>query len=147
MPSPWYEAVLLVTALPITLSVPKLLRPPPMLALLLFLTAVLAALTVPGRGKRRWQTGVEFPVRRRFAQEQRTLAGLSAGQPTRATARPTTERLLGAFKEITLTVLHSPQHTLRHLPALTPLQQQILALLDLSPDLSHRLTLDSPPPP
>jgi len=92
-------------------------------------------------------TLVEFPVRRRLAQEQRTLAGLYAGQPTRATARPTTERLLAAFKEITLTILPTPQHTLRHLPALTPLQQQILALLDLPPDLYHRLTLVSPQPP
>jgi len=92
-------------------------------------------------------TLVEFQVRRRLAQEQRTLAGLSAGQPTRATARPTTERLLAAFKEITLTVLHTPQHTLRHLPSLTPLQQQILSLLDLPPDLYHRLTLVSPQPP
>ncbi|MCA1599284.1 MAG: IS1634 family transposase, partial [Chloroflexi bacterium] len=54
-------------------------------------------------------TLVEYQVRRRLAQEQRTLAGLYAGQPTRATARPTTERLLGAFKEITLTVLATPQ--------------------------------------
>ncbi len=92
-------------------------------------------------------TLVEFQVRRRLAQEQRTLAGLYAGQPTRATARPTTERLLAAFKEIALTVLHTPQHTLRHLPSLTPLQQQILALLDLPPDLYHRLTLVSPQPP
>jgi len=92
-------------------------------------------------------TLVEFQVRRRLSQTQGVLAGLYAGQPTRATARPTTERLLGAFKEITLTVLHTPQHILRHLPSLTPLQQQILALLDLPPDLYHRLTLVSPQPP
>jgi len=92
-------------------------------------------------------TLVEYQVRRRLAQEQRALAGLYAGQPTRATARPTTERLLAAFKEITLTVLATPQHTLRHLPPLTALQQQILALLDLPADLFHRLTLDSPQPP
>jgi len=118
-----------------------------MLALLLFLTAVLAALTVPGRGKRRWQTGVEFPVRRRLAQTQGTLAGLSAGQPTRATARPTTERGFGRLQGDHPHRPAPPQHTLRHLPALTPLQQQILALLDLSPDLSHRLTPVSPQPP
>jgi transposase len=92
-------------------------------------------------------TLVEYQVRRRLAQEQRALAGLYAGQPTRATPRPTTERLLGAFKEITLTVLHTSQHTLRHLPPLTALQQEILALLDLPTDRYHRLTLDSAQPP
>jgi transposase len=92
-------------------------------------------------------TLVEYQVRRRLAQEQRSLVGLYAGQPTRATARPTTERLLGAFKEITLTVLATPPLTLRHLPPLTTLQQEILAVLDLPADLYHRLTLDSPQPP
>jgi transposase len=92
-------------------------------------------------------TLVEYQVRRRLAQEQRALAGLYAGQPTRATTRPTTERLLGAFKEITLTVLAAPQLALRHLPPLTSLQQEILALLDLPADLYHRLTLDSAQPP
>ncbi len=92
-------------------------------------------------------TLVEYQVRRGLAQCQGTLQGLSAGQPTRATARPTAERLLGAFKEITLTVLATPQHTLRHLPPLTGLQQQVLALLDLPPDVYHRLTRDSPQPP
>ncbi len=92
-------------------------------------------------------TLVEFQVRRSLAPHQGTLRGLYAGQPSRATARPTTERLLGAFKEITLTVLTTPQQTLRHLPTLTDLQQQILTVLDLPSDLYHRLTLDSPQPP
>jgi transposase len=92
-------------------------------------------------------TLVEYQVRRRLSQEQRALAGLYAGLPTRATTRPTTERLLGAFKEITLTVLATPQHTLRHLPPLTALQQEILTLLDLPADLYHRLTLNSAQPP
>ena len=92
-------------------------------------------------------TLVEYQVRRGLAQNQGTLRGLYAAQPSRATARPTAERLLGAFKEITLTVLATPQQTLRHLPPLTDLQQQILALLDLPPDLYHRLTRDSSQPP
>ena len=92
-------------------------------------------------------TLVEYQVRCRLAQARRALAGLYAGQPTRATPRPTTERLLGAFKEITLTVLATPQQTLRHLPPLTSLQQDILTLLDLPADLYHRLTLDSAQPP
>lgn len=43
-------------------------------------------------------TLVEFVTRRALAATNATLAGLAAGNPTRATARPTTEALLRAFK-------------------------------------------------
>ena len=92
-------------------------------------------------------TTVEYAVRQRLTQEQRPLAGLYAGNPTRATAQPTAERLLGAFKEITLTVVHLPQATLRHLTALSPLQQEILDLLGLSPATYALLEHYSPQPP
>ncbi|GAC1396364.1 MAG: hypothetical protein NVSMB65_15520 [Chloroflexota bacterium] len=78
-------------------------------------------------------TTVEHAVRQRLSQEQRTLRGLYAGSPTRATAQPTAERLLSAFKEITLTVVQLPQATICHLTPLSPLQHEILALLGLSP--------------
>ena len=88
---------------------------------------------------------VEHTVRQRLSQEQRPLAGLYVGSPTRATAQPTAERLLGAFKEITLTLVHLPQATLRHLTALSPLQQDILDLLGLSSaDLRHARALFTP---
>jgi transposase len=92
-------------------------------------------------------TTVEHAVRQRLSQEQRPLAGLYAGNPTRATIAPTAERLLGAFKEITLTVVHLPQATLRHLTALSPLQQDILDLLGLSSDTYALLEHYSPQPP
>jgi transposase len=92
-------------------------------------------------------TLLEHGVRQRLIQEQRPLAGLYAGNPTRATAQPTAERLLAAFKEITLTVAHLPQGVLRHLTALTPLQRDIVALLDLSPDTYAIIEHHSPQPP
>ncbi len=92
-------------------------------------------------------TTVEHTVRQRLSQEQRTLAGLYAGNPTRATAQPTAERLLGAFKEITLTLVHLPQATLCHLTALSPLQQDILDLLGLNSDTYALLEHHSPQPP
>ena len=92
-------------------------------------------------------TTVEHTVRQRLSQEQRPLAGLYAGSPTRATTQPTAERLLGAFKEITLTVVQLPQATLRHLTALSPLHQDILALLGLSPDTYAMIEHYSPQPP
>lgn len=92
-------------------------------------------------------TTVEHTVRQRLARDQRTLVGLYAGSPTRATAQPTAERLLGAFKEITLTLVQLPQATVRHLTALSPLQQDILDLLGLTSDTYAMLEHYSPQPP
>jgi transposase len=50
-------------------------------------------------------TLVEFVVRRQLAAEGGAWAGLYAGNAKRETARPTTERLLEAFHEVTLTVV------------------------------------------
>jgi transposase len=80
-------------------------------------------------------TVFEYTVRRRLERQQTTLAGLSAGNPTRATARPTTEQLLRAFRNITLTVIATPNGQQRYLTALTPLQKRVLALLDFPVEL------------
>jgi transposase len=50
-------------------------------------------------------TLLEFVGRRQLAAEQVNLAGLYAGNPKRATARPTAERMLEPFQEITLTLI------------------------------------------
>ncbi len=92
-------------------------------------------------------TLLEFVVRRRLAADGTTLTGLYAGQPTRATARPTAERLLAGFRDITLTIVRVPGQVLRHLTPLTPLQQRLLTLLDCSPDIYLRLAADSAQPP
>ena len=92
-------------------------------------------------------TVLDHVVRQRLAQEQQPLAGLYAGNPTRATTRPTAERLLAAFKEITLTLVQTPQGALRHLTALAPLQHQILDLLGFTPDIYAIIAHYSPQPP
>jgi transposase len=92
-------------------------------------------------------TLLEFAVRRRLAAEGTTLTGLYAGQPTRTTARPTAERLLAGFRDITLTIVRLPGQVLRHLTPLTPLQQRLLTLLDCAPDVYLRLAADSAQPP
>ena len=92
-------------------------------------------------------TLLEFVVRRRLAQDGEGLTGLYAGNPKRATARPTTERLLEAFRGITLTILVEPDQTRRHVTALSPLQQRILALLDVRPTIYTKLCGDSSQPP
>ena len=59
-------------------------------------------------------TLVECVGRRQLAAEGTKLAGLYAGNPKRETARPTAERLLEAFEDITLTIVKGPQQTERY---------------------------------
>jgi len=84
-------------------------------------------------------TLVEFVVRRQLASEEATLAGLYAGNAKRETARPTAERLLEAFQDVTLTVIEGAHQVYRHLTALSPLQERILALLGFSSRVYTRL--------
>jgi transposase len=92
-------------------------------------------------------TLLEFVGRRHLAAGGTKLAGLYAGNPRRETARPTAEHLLKAFEDITLTIVKGSQRIVRHMTALSPLQQCILALLGFSPELYTRLgTISSEPP-
>jgi len=84
-------------------------------------------------------TLVEFVVRRQLAAEEATLAGLYVGNAKRETARPTAERLLEAFQEVTLTVVQGVHRVYRHLTALSPLQERILELLGFSSRVYTRL--------
>jgi transposase len=84
-------------------------------------------------------TLLEFLVRRQLTVEGATLTGLYAGNPKRATARPTAERLLEAFQEVTLTVIEGMGQVYRHLTALSPLQERILELLGFSSRVYRRL--------
>src|SRR5216683_8131345 len=85
--------------------------------------------------------------RRQVAAEGAKLAGLYAGNPQRETDRPTAERLLEAFQDITLTIIKGPHQTERHVTALRPLQQRILEILGFSSALYTRLgTISSEPP-
>jgi len=78
-------------------------------------------------------TLIEFVVRRALKREQAQLVGLHKENPKKATGTPTTERLLQAFSNITLTIIQFPGRVVRHVTPLTPLQVRILQLLDLSP--------------
>ncbi len=92
-------------------------------------------------------TLLEFVVRRQLTQEGAALAGLYAGNPKRATTHPTTERLLEAFQEITLTIVVEPHQTRRHVTALSALQLRVLALLAFTPTIYTKLCGDSYEPP
>jgi transposase len=92
-------------------------------------------------------TLLEFAVRRRLATAKTTLAGLSVGNPTRATAHPTAECLLKAFQGLTLTLIREGRRWRRHLTSLSRVHQRILAFLDFPVAIYTRLCPDSHKPP
>jgi len=81
----------------------------------------------------RFLTLIEFVVRRKLQQGQEKLVGLHAENPKKGTDRPTTERLLRAFDNITFSIVQFSDQVMYHVTPLTPLQMRILELLDLSP--------------
>lgn len=69
------------------------------------------------------------------------LVGLNPASRTQATAQPTTERVIRAFRNLTVTVITGAGWEQRHISPLNQTQQQILDLLELPPDLYTRLGL------
>lgn len=65
-------------------------------------------------------------MRRGLAAEDASSSGPYAGHAKRETARPTAERLLEAFQEVTLTVIEIGSQVYRHVTALSPVQERIL---------------------
>lgn len=92
-------------------------------------------------------TLVEYVVREQLQAAGETLKGLYAGNPQRQTAYPTTERLLRAFRGITLTVVQLPGRTIRHVTPLSDLQKRILTLLSLPCSIYEALTTSANPIP
>lgn len=74
-------------------------------------------------------TLIEFVVCRSLQQAGDFLTGLYPGNATRMTARPTTERLLRAFQEVTLSIVKMDSQHILHVTPLSPLQNRILQLL------------------
>lgn len=85
-------------------------------------------------------TVVEFNARQALNAANETLQGLYAGNPKRATPRPTAEALLRAFKGITLSIIQFPDQIQAHLTPLNPLQQRILELLGFPMQIYQHIT-------
>lgn len=92
---------------------------------------------------------LEYGVRQQLAQAptELPLTGLYAGQANRSTRRPTAERILEAFRNLTLTVVELPNQFIRHLTPLSALQQRLLALAGVEPTCYVRLVEHSSEPP
>ncbi|MBK8986926.1 MAG: hypothetical protein IPM39_12760 [Chloroflexi bacterium] len=68
----------------------------------------------------------------------------SPRNPKRATARPTMERLLEAFDNINLSIIHLTGQRVCQATPLTAVQQRILSLLGLSATLYTNWTVAEP---
>ncbi len=88
-------------------------------------------------------TLIEFVVHRQLSQSQESLQGLYPESPKKTTMNPSTELILKAFDNITLTIVELDGQIYRHLTPLTPLQEQIIRLLGFSPHIYTDLLLKS----
>lgn len=88
-------------------------------------------------------TLIEFVVHRQLTQTQETLRGLYPENPKKSTNSPSSERILKAFDNITLSIFEVEGQSYRHLTPLTPLQEKIIQLLGLSPQIYKDLLAGS----
>jgi transposase len=91
-------------------------------------------------------TLVECVVCQGLAAARTAPAGLSPGNPKRATARPTIERLLERVQGLTLTIICEGRRR-SHLTPLSRVQRRILVFLSFPEDIYTRLCPDSHKPP
>lgn len=81
----------------------------------------------------------EQRLRTAIAEQGVALVGLNPASRTQAIDKPTTERVIRAFRNLTVTVVTGVGWVQRHVSSLNATQQQILALLGLPSDLYARL--------
>jgi transposase len=84
-------------------------------------------------------TLIEYQARKRLTELDEKLSGIYAGNPKRATARPTTEAMLQAFKGVYLSVVSIGDQVLYYVTPLSDVQAKILSLLDFSADIYTQL--------
>jgi transposase len=70
-------------------------------------------------------------VRRHLRQANATLNGISPGQPGRQTAQPTTKRMLGAWRGVTLSRITINGTRLSPLTPLHAVQKRLLVLMEV----------------
>jgi len=89
-------------------------------------------------------TLTEYRVRVALIERQETLVGVNPASRTQATIRPTTERVIAAFANITLTTITMPAGCHAHVTRLNATQRHLLILLKLPADRYERLVAPLP---
>lgn len=84
-------------------------------------------------------TLTEYRLRVALTERNEDLAGLNPASRTQTTRRPTTERVIAAFGNLTLTTVASNGEGQRYVSPLNAAQRHILVLLKLPADLYDRL--------
>jgi transposase len=92
-------------------------------------------------------TLVEWQVRERLQKQGAKLRGIYAGQPGRQTARPSAELLLSALKTVSVSVIEVNGKVHALLSPLTEVQQRLLELWDMPPDLYDNIRRGFPKTP
>lgn len=77
-------------------------------------------------------TLIEIVSRRNLERRGEKLTGLYEGNPKQQTDQPTAIRLLRAFRHLERVCVHGAEQSLCYITPLSPLQRQILAILELS---------------
>jgi transposase len=88
-------------------------------------------------------TVMEFVLRRSLQTDQTNLPGLHPENKTRSTDKPTAERILKAFADVSLTIIKNAagEEILRRLTSLSGLQEDILQRLGLGASLYGQLEI------
>jgi transposase len=92
----------------------------------------------------RMLTLTEYRLRTALAERDEVIAGLNPASRNQTTRRPTTERVLAAFANLTVTTVLSDAPGERYLTPLNATQRQLLILLKLPADLYDRLAVPLP---
>jgi transposase len=88
-------------------------------------------------------TLIEIVARRNLTQRGEKLSGLYEGNPKQQTDQPTANRLLRTFRQINRVQLNVAGQTICYLTPLSPLQRQILSILELDDILYEVPSLNS----
>ncbi len=89
-------------------------------------------------------TLTEYRLQTALAERNEGVAGLNPASRTQTTQRPTTERVIAAFGNLTLTTLASAGACQHYVTPLNATQRQLLILLKLPADLYDRLAVPLP---
>ena len=85
-------------------------------------------------------TLIEYVARRTLQQQQSTIAGLFLDSPRKTTKTPTAERLLRALIHIKLIIVYLHEKIVFQVEGFSPVQQRVLEVVGLSPDIYTSLS-------